>query len=134
MFIKPFVVNIGIQFAFMAEIMAGIIVIEKVAGENWVLLWLETNSKLLTLAFTNLSFLPWYIFTRWMNFINLANSSSVCLLERCSWGTNIIGMPPSFSSCTPLLFLLKTKLFLLGAVITNNVQSFKHIESCGANA
>ena len=31
MFIKPFVVNIGIQFAFMAEIMAGIIVIEKVA-------------------------------------------------------------------------------------------------------
>lgn len=84
MFIKPFVVNIGIQFAFMAEIMAGIIVIEKVAGENWVLLWLETNSKLLTLAFTNLSFLPWYIFTRWMNFINLANSSSVCLLERCS--------------------------------------------------
>lgn len=42
--------------------MVVIIVIKKTTEEKQAWLWLKTDSKLLTLAFTTQSFVPWYIF------------------------------------------------------------------------
>jgi len=50
-FIKTFAINTGIHFAFMVEIMAAIIAIEKAAEENWTLLWLEIPATLGYLTF-----------------------------------------------------------------------------------
>ena len=65
--------TLAIIFLFMVEIMVAIIAIKKTTEEYWAWLWLEADSKLLALAFTNLSFMPWYTFARWMNCIKLAN-------------------------------------------------------------
>ncbi|KAL2967328.1 hypothetical protein AAZX31_16G169600 [Glycine max] len=50
-FLGAFVANIGINCAFMAEIMAAIIAVEKTISENWLWIWLETDSKLLVHAY-----------------------------------------------------------------------------------
>lgn len=44
--------TIAVKLAFMAEIMAAIIAIEK-AVEDWNWLWLETDSKLLIHAYSD---------------------------------------------------------------------------------
>uniref|UniRef100_A0A0R0FSG4 RNase H type-1 domain-containing protein n=1 Tax=Glycine max TaxID=3847 RepID=A0A0R0FSG4_SOYBN len=50
-FLGAFVANIGINCAFMAEIMAAIIAVEKTISVNWLWIWLETDSKLLVHAY-----------------------------------------------------------------------------------
>jgi len=52
-FLLPCLGNtIAVKLAFMAEIMAAIIAIEK-AVEDWNWLWLETDSKLLIHAYSD---------------------------------------------------------------------------------
>lgn len=52
--------TIGIDCAFMAEIMAAI-------SENWAWVWLETDSRLLIHAYFEPAIAPWDVYNCWLN-------------------------------------------------------------------
>jgi hypothetical protein len=44
--------------------------------KGWPLLWVETDSRLVTLAFKNVTMVFWHLRTRWMNCIELTKKMS----------------------------------------------------------
>jgi ribonuclease HI len=62
-----FAENLGIHNAFYAELVGAMKAIELAAAHNWHNLWLETDSKLVVLAFKNSSIIPWQLSNRWSN-------------------------------------------------------------------
>jgi ribonuclease HI len=59
--------NIGISDAFQAELCGAMRAIEIAHQKNWLNLWLETDSKLVVLAFSNEAIIPWNLSNRWFN-------------------------------------------------------------------
>jgi len=54
-----FAQNIVTDSAFTAEITAALIAIEIAFNNNWLNLWLETDSKLTMMVFKNSALIPW---------------------------------------------------------------------------
>ncbi|GAU15839.1 hypothetical protein TSUD_236550, partial [Trifolium subterraneum] len=69
-----FAFNIGEGNAFLAELTGAMLAIEIAASKNWVYLWLESDSRLVVLAFSKPSMVPWRIRNRWMNALLLTKS------------------------------------------------------------
>ncbi|KEH22270.1 hypothetical protein MTR_7g035440 [Medicago truncatula] len=59
--------NLNTNSAFNAEIFGAITAIDIAIEKNWTNLWLETDSKLVTLAFKNKEMVPWSLGNRWLN-------------------------------------------------------------------
>lgn len=57
--------NLGIQNAFYAELSGEILAIEIAFNRGWMNLWLECDFKLVLLAFSNVSIVPWRLKNRW---------------------------------------------------------------------
>ncbi|GAU47667.1 hypothetical protein TSUD_380210 [Trifolium subterraneum] len=69
-----FAFNIGEGNAFLAELTGAMLAIEIAASKNWIHLWLESDSRLVVLAFSKPSLVPWRIRNRWMNALFLTKS------------------------------------------------------------
>lgn len=54
-----FALNLGISFAFHAEIMGAILTIDIAFKKGWHYIWLECDSSLVVAAFSNPSIVPW---------------------------------------------------------------------------
>jgi ribonuclease HI len=65
--------NLGIQNAFYAELVGAMKAIELAVAHDWHNLWLETDSKLVVLAFKNASIVPWQLSNRWSNCLVLTS-------------------------------------------------------------
>jgi ribonuclease HI len=68
-----FAENLGIHNAFYAELVGAMKAIELAAAHGWNNLWLETDSKLVVLAFKNSSIVPWQLSNRWSNCLVLTS-------------------------------------------------------------
>jgi ribonuclease HI len=66
-FIGDFDDNLGMASAIFAELMGEIHAIEIAQSKGWNSLWLETDSKLVQLAFTSSSIVPWALRNHWQN-------------------------------------------------------------------
>ncbi|MCI44208.1 ribonuclease H protein [Trifolium medium] len=62
-----FTMNLGITNALYAEIMGVILATEFGVEKQWNFLWIETDSKLASLAFKSPLIVPWQIKNRWFN-------------------------------------------------------------------
>lgn len=62
-----FAQNLLIDYAFIAELTSAFIAIELAYQNNWLNLWLETDSKLTAMAFKNAASVPWELRNRWIN-------------------------------------------------------------------
>lgn len=62
-----FALNIGVSNALYAEVMGVILAIECAYDKNWQYLWIECDSKLVTLAFMSAHIIPWQMKNRWEN-------------------------------------------------------------------
>jgi hypothetical protein len=60
-------VNLGISFAFHAELLGVMNAIEIAHEKGWWNLWLETDSLMVTLAYKSSSMVPWMLRNRWNN-------------------------------------------------------------------
>ncbi|XP_058782939.1 uncharacterized protein LOC131657572 [Vicia villosa] len=65
--ILSFSVFLGEGSPVVAEFMTTVIAIEKAKQMNWKKVWVETNCKLVVLAFTNCNLVPWKVKSRWQN-------------------------------------------------------------------
>jgi ribonuclease HI len=68
-----FAENLGIHNAFYAELVGAMKAIELAAAHGWNNLWLETDSKLVVLAFKNSSIVPWQLSNMWSNCLVLTS-------------------------------------------------------------
>jgi len=59
--------NLGLGNALRAELCGAMRAIEMAHLKHWSNLWLETDSKLVVLAFSNESIVPWSLRNRWYN-------------------------------------------------------------------
>jgi ribonuclease HI len=62
-----FASNLGPGSAIMAEFSAAMIAIEVAHEKGWRNFWLETDSKIVMLAFSSSFIVPWHIRNRWSN-------------------------------------------------------------------
>jgi ribonuclease HI len=62
-----FATNLGQGSALMAEFIAAMTAIETAFDKSWRNLWLETDSKVVMLAFSSSFLVPWRIRNRWAN-------------------------------------------------------------------
>ncbi|XP_058770393.1 uncharacterized protein LOC131644024 [Vicia villosa] len=62
--------RIGHGNAFVAELVGAILAIEIAKQKNWNNLWIETDSKLVVLAFSKPFIVPWAIRNRWENVLH----------------------------------------------------------------
>jgi len=62
-----FAVNLGHGSAIMAEFIAAMTAIEIVYDKCWGNFWLQTDSKVVMLAFSSSFTVPWSITNRWAN-------------------------------------------------------------------
>jgi ribonuclease HI len=60
-------VNLGISFAFHAELLGVMNAIEIAHEKGWWNLWLETDSLMVTLAYKSSFMVPWMLRNRWNN-------------------------------------------------------------------
>jgi ribonuclease HI len=56
--------NLGVTYAFYAELIGVMMAIEIATLKGWPLLWIETDSIMVTLAFKNATMLPWHLRNR----------------------------------------------------------------------
>jgi hypothetical protein len=66
-YLGGFSVNLGISFAFHAELLGVMNAIEIAHEKGWWNLWLETDSLMVTLAYKSSSMVPWMLRNRWNN-------------------------------------------------------------------
>lgn len=109
-----FACNIGISFAFNAELVGAMIAIETAHKKVWINFWLECDSSLVMSAFKSPNIVPWKLRNRWenclhvikgMNFIysHIYREGNTCENKLVSFGTSIQGLVwwdliPSFIS------------------------------------
>ena len=65
--------NLGIANSFYAELMAIILAVECVEQRNWRNIWIETDSRLASLAVKSPNLVPWQLKNRWLNCIYMMN-------------------------------------------------------------
>lgn len=63
-----------ISWPLHAELLAAIIAIEMAHPRGWLHLWLECDSQLVVLAFSNTDLVPWKLRNRWKNCLDLSSS------------------------------------------------------------
>ncbi|MCH80775.1 ribonuclease H protein [Trifolium medium] len=73
-YMGSFAMNLGIANALYAEIMGVILAIEFAIEKHWNFLWIESDSKLATLAFKSPLIVPWHIKNRWLNCLSKVGS------------------------------------------------------------
>jgi ribonuclease HI len=66
--------NIGPGDALQAELCGAMRAIEIAYQKNWINFWLETDSKLVVMAFSNDAIVPWNLSNRWFNCKKLISS------------------------------------------------------------
>ena len=71
-FIGCFAQNLGLGSSLFAELSGAMQAIEIAHSKGWFNFWLETDSKLVLLAFKSISLVPWRIRTRWDNCLSLS--------------------------------------------------------------
>jgi len=74
-----FAANLGIANALFEEIMGVILAIEIAYYGNWDHLWIESDSKLATLALKSPIIVPWELKNRWLNCMRKLNSMQFIL-------------------------------------------------------
>lgn len=74
-----FASNLGIANALFAEFMGIILAVECAFQKNWLNLWIESDSKLVTLAIKSPQIVPWQIKNRWLNCLTLLQSMNFLL-------------------------------------------------------
>jgi len=62
--------------ALYTELLAAMTAIEIAADKGFVNIWLETDSKLVTLTFKSISIVPWMLRNRWQNCLALILNKS----------------------------------------------------------
>lgn len=70
-FLGAFAVHLGKGSALNAELIGAMVAIEVAHLNNWHNLWLETDSKLVYLAFKSSKIVPWSLRNRWDNCLHL---------------------------------------------------------------
>jgi ribonuclease HI len=78
-FIGGFTQNLGIFNALYAEFMGVILAIEYAYDKNWNLLWVECDSKIVSMALKSPHVVPWQLKNRWLNCITKIKSMSFCI-------------------------------------------------------
>ncbi|MCI20530.1 ribonuclease H protein, partial [Trifolium medium] len=73
-FIGGFAKNLGLASSLFAELMGAILAIEIAQNKGWNNMWLETDSKLVQLAFKSPSLVPWMLNNRWQNCLHKVRS------------------------------------------------------------
>lgn len=71
-----FALNIGISYAFHAEIMEVIIAIESAYRKGWHQIWLECDSTLVIAAFSSPAMVPWSLRNMWLHALYLSRKIS----------------------------------------------------------
>jgi len=66
-FVGAFAQNLNTNSAFNAELLGIITAINIAVENNWMSIWLETDSQLAVLAFKNLNMVPWSLKNKWLN-------------------------------------------------------------------
>ncbi|KAK2406970.1 hypothetical protein QL285_042639 [Trifolium repens] len=67
LFLGAFNVNLGVSFAFHAELLGVMNAIDIAHEKGWWNLWLETDSMMVTLAHKSSAIVPWMLRNRWNN-------------------------------------------------------------------
>ncbi|XP_050907957.1 uncharacterized protein LOC127121518 isoform X2 [Lathyrus oleraceus] len=70
---KCFASNYDRQYAFCVELLGNFLAIKITHKRGWRNLWLETDFKLVSLAFKNSSSIPWRLKNRWFNCLSILN-------------------------------------------------------------
>jgi ribonuclease HI len=78
-FLEGFSDNLGTASSLFAELMAAILAIEIAYSNRWFNVWLETDSKLVQLAFKSNISVPWKLQNRWQNCIITARKLNLIL-------------------------------------------------------
>ncbi|CAJ2663194.1 unnamed protein product [Trifolium pratense] len=68
--------HLGLANALFAEAMGVILAIEHAYAQNWSHLWIESDSKLVSLAFKSPNIIHWKLKNRWMNCIYMTRNMS----------------------------------------------------------
>ncbi|CAJ2650982.1 unnamed protein product [Trifolium pratense] len=68
--------HLGLANALFAEAMGVILAIEHAYAQNWSHLWIESDSKLVSLAFKSPNIIPWKLKNRWLNCIYMTRNMS----------------------------------------------------------
>lgn len=74
-----FAQNLGVCNALFAKFMAVILAVECAHQRNWLNLWIESDSKLVTLAVKSPQIVPWQIKNKWLNCLTLLKSMNFLL-------------------------------------------------------
>lgn len=75
-FLGAFAYNLGNTKSLVAELNGVMYAIELANQKGWPLLWLETDSMLVTLAFKSKSNVPWQLRNRWDDCTGIASVMS----------------------------------------------------------
>jgi ribonuclease HI len=73
-FLGGFSINIGNSYALYAELLGVMNAIEIGHSKGWNNLWIESDSKLVNLAFNSSHIVPWKLRNRWFNCLELAKT------------------------------------------------------------
>lgn len=76
---KDVLLNIGIANSLHAELIGIIMAVEIVFDKKWHHLWIETDSKIATLAIKSPSIVPWKLKNRWNNCVGKLQSMQFIL-------------------------------------------------------
>lgn len=68
--IGSFLMNIGVGNTFTEELTTAMMDIEIAKDKNWNHLWLESDSKLVVLAFKKNYMVPWSLRNKWENILH----------------------------------------------------------------
>jgi ribonuclease HI len=68
--------NLGTHTTIYTELVEAMKAIEIAFSHSWLKLWLETDSKLVVLAFKNSSVIPWQLKNIWCNCLSLTSNMS----------------------------------------------------------
>lgn len=107
---------IGAVSSMEAELCGAMFSIEIAYHQNWLCIWLETDSKLVVQAFTNEDIVPWKLKSRWLN----------CKLLCCKMKFIFSHVYREGNSCTDGLanYGLSQLLYLVGSCSSFYCRSF----------
>jgi ribonuclease HI len=94
--------NLSPLNAFSAELMAAMLALENAQRLNINKLWLETDSHLITLAFTSTLMVPWSFRNRWLNCLVFVRSISFCVSHLYREGNACADSLATFGLSLPL--------------------------------
>jgi len=73
-YLLGFAENVGQENAYFAQLSAAMRAIELAKMQNWMQLWLESDSSLVVKAFKNHALVPWKLRNRWRNCLRITHN------------------------------------------------------------